>query len=144
MWKAWRGTWKTKAPRNEANSASTAQPLEEEKMRVPSIASRRRRPVPPALNLQSLQQKQPAAIEKTIEKPSTLSIKRSSIKERIRLPPIFSKPSAKIPESVHWLDNLGLPGFDEDRQSLADDILRFFEHKQQEACEAGRSRLGGG
>ena len=137
MFKAWRGSWKTKAPKNEDNIASTTRAtLLEEHNPAPSIAERRRHPSPPALNISSLRPAQPAVVEKTTEKPSTLqrvlSTKRPTIKDLKRLPPIPCKataqvedPVSKMPASLEWLDRVEMTG--EDRRSLVDDILGAFD-----------------
>ena len=112
-----------------------------------SIASRRHRSAPPALNIPSFQPTQPVVIEKPWTPPRVLSRKRPTIKDLKRIPAIISKPTAKAdarvprvarqpmpesltrlkPESLEWLDRLDM---DQDRQSLADGILSFFRHEE--------------
>ena len=140
MFKAWRGSWKTKAPKNEDDIASTTRAtLLQEQIPAPSIAERRRHPSPPALNISSLRPSPPAlniSQPAVIEKPSTLqrvlSTKRPTIKDLKRLPPIpfkstaaVEEPARKMPASLELLDRVEKTG--EDRRSLVDDILGAFD-----------------
>ena len=90
--------------------APTQAPLEKDETHAPSIASRRRRPAPPALNILSLQLIQPVKIPSTI--PRVLYTKRPTTKDSMRLLGDFSTPSAKVevasvmPVSMKWLDQL--------------------------------------
>ncbi|KAJ1490511.1 hypothetical protein T484DRAFT_1777263, partial [Baffinella frigidus] len=85
---------------------------EEEQMHVPTIASRRRRTAPPALNITSLQPAQPFAVKKPSTLPRVLSTKRPTIKEMTRHPTDFptlsatTKVAPMMPVSMNWLDRL--------------------------------------
>ncbi|KAJ1490512.1 hypothetical protein T484DRAFT_1884224 [Baffinella frigidus] len=110
---------KTQSSRNhylvcDSSIASAALAPFEEEQPAPTIASRRRRPAPPALNISSLQPAQTVAVKQIVGRPSALprvlSTKRPTIKDLIRPPARLPTPSTKIevasvmPESVDWLD----------------------------------------
>ena len=92
--------------------ASAQAPIEKEQTPAAPIASRRRRPAPPALNIPSLQPTQPVKIPSTI--PRVLHTKRPTTKDSMRLPGDFPALSAKVevasgmPVSMKWLDQLEL------------------------------------
>jgi hypothetical protein len=119
----------------EDNIDFTAQALlAEEQMHASAIASRCRR----SLAVEHMQSSVHSTVSRksnTSTLPWVPSTKRPTIKELMRHPSNLSTPSTKMPEDADWHDDLAMTG-DEDRQSLADEILRFFE-QQEEVCLHG-------